>query len=377
MKGTSSTSSLRQRRVGQHWEIVCAWLLACLPAIGACHKSSPSGMMTLLPDGSMDVRVVTDGSVRVTVGSNDCPTVTATVGPATARIGEHVMVSAQASDDDPGAQLTYKWTAANGTFASATAISTTYTCPTVAQAGPQVLTVTVSDGKCAVMRTVTVFCDALVADAGSGGSGGAGGANDGGTAGVSGSMGGAGGAAGSGAGGSGAGGAGGACAGNDPTRCEGDLCNQCTSGVPDGGTDLCDDNPQGCFNCDPAVSGCDMYTSDADRTRCQALYVCVRDNHCTVNLDTSGTQPSLDPSPCYCGNADKTACFAGNSPPIGPCVKQFTDAAKSTSAADVNSRFVDPRYPIGGAINLVICRATACGRYIPVPSNPNPSCPLW
>ena len=142
-------------------------------------------MTTPHPDASY--ATVTDGSVQVTVTGDDCPTVTATAGPATARVGSHVLVSAQASDDDPSAQLTYNWSAAAGSFSNATAMSTAYTCPGASQAGPQVLTVTVSDGKCSVMRKVTVVCDALVvADGGSGdgstpeagsGAGGAGGAN--------------------------------------------------------------------------------------------------------------------------------------------------------------------------------------------------------
>ena len=373
MKGTSSTSSLRRGVLGVRRGAACAWLLACLPAVGACHKS-PSPVTMPQPDGSI-YNTVTDGSVRVTVTGDDCPTVTATVGPATVRVGSHVTVSAQASDDDPGAQLTYRWSAAAGSFGNATAISTTYTCPGAAQAGPQVLTVTVSDGKCSVMRQVTVTCDALVVtDAGSGSGGSSG---DAGTAGTSGGMGGAnggGGGAGSGAGGaggSGAGGAAGACAGDDLTRCEGDLCNQCTFGVPDGGADLCDSTSQGCNNCDPTVQGCDSYTSDADRLKCQALYVCIRDNHCTVNLDPSTV--NLDPTPCYCGTTGQSACLAGTAPANGPCVKQFTDAAKSTTATDVNARFIDPRYPIGGAVNLVICRATACGRI----NTTQASCPLW
>ena len=286
MKGTSSTNSLRRRGVVLHRGVRCAWLLACLPAVGACHKSSPPGMMTLLPDGSPDVAVVTDGSVRVTVGSNDCPGVTATAGPATARVGSHVTVSAQASDDDPGAQLTYKWTAAAGSFASATAINTTYTCPGAAQAGPQVLTVTVSDGKCSVMRTVTVLCATRWSPTPAAAAAAARAtvappecpagqaervARQGQERGEAGPV---------------------ARAAPAPAtiraRCEGDLCNQCTFGVPDGGTDLCDDNAAGLLQLRfGELRTATLLTSDADRTKCQALYVCVRDNQCFRDLGTA------------------------------------------------------------------------------------------
>jgi len=366
MKGTSSTSSFHRGGFGVRRGVACAWLLACLLTVGACHKS-PSPTTTPHPDASYSM--VTDGSVQVTVTGDDCPTVTATAGPATARVGSHVLVSAQASDDDPSAQLTYNWSAAAGSFSNATAMSTAYTCPGASQAGPQVLTVTVSDGKCSVMRKVTVACDALVVtDAGSGdGSTADAGSGSGGTSGGAGGANGAGGG-----GGSGAGGAGGACASSDPTQCEGDLCNQCTFGVPDGGTDLCDSNPEGCYNCDPTVAGCDLLASDPDRAKCQALYVCIRDNHCVGNFG--------DPMPCYCGTANLLGCEAGTVPPNGPCIKQFGDAAKSTSATDINARLVYNSYPIGPAVNLVQCRAQFCGRANrdpTMPPYPNPPCPLW
>jgi hypothetical protein len=368
MKGQSSTSSLRRRGSMGRRGVACAWLLACLPAVGACHKSSPS-TTTPHPDGSTTNVTVTDGSVRVTVTGDDCPAVIATAGPAITRVGSTVFVGTRATDDDPGDQLTYKWTAAAGSFANPTATNTTYTCPGASQAGPQVLTVTVSDGRCSVMRTVTVSCDALIADAGSDAS------TDAGTAGTSGGAGGAGGRGGSGAGGvggSGAGGTAGACAGNDPTRCEGEVCNQCTFGVPEGATDLCDDNPEGCYNCDPAVAGCDQLTSDADRTKCLTLYVCIRDNHCVGVFGA--------PLPCYCGTADPTGCLDGTVPPNGPCIKQFSDAAKTTSPKEINTHLTDNTLPIGAAVNLVQCRAQFCGRtnHDPsLPPYPNPSCPLW
>lgn len=331
------------------------WLLSTLSILAACggHHAASNAI------DAMQV-VVTDGSVRLEVGADDCPQVTVTASPDVVHVGDHVAVGALASDDDENDHLTYAWTASAGAFANATGSATSYTCP---GAGPQTLTVAVSDGTCTVKRSATITCYAAT-DAGSGG-GGAGGAAGGGAVdgGVD-ALGGQGGA-----GDSGVGGAGGACAGDDPTKCEGELCNQCTFGVSEGGTDLCDSSPEGCFNCDPGTMGCDLYASSGpDLAKCLALYTCVRDNNC---FDSA----NADPFPCFCGINKPRDCLSTNTPATGPCVQQFIDAAKSSDPGTINMRFIDPTYPIGGAMNLAVCRGTFCGRSASM--GKAPSCPLW
>ena len=141
------------------------------------------------------------------------PSVILRVAPTSVRVGGHIAVAADAADDDPTDHLTYLWTATAGSLANATASDTTYTCAGAAAAGPQNITVAVSDGKCTVTRTVSVSCLAL-SDAGPSpgpdtrGAGGLGAAGDG--------TGGAGG--GNAAGGAGGGDAGVLCVG-DPSLC--------------------------------------------------------------------------------------------------------------------------------------------------------------
>src|SRR5205085_2323399 len=136
----------------------------------------------------------------------------------------------------------------------------------------------------------------------------------------------------------------------------GELCNQCTFGVPDGETDFCSDTPEGCFACDPETMGCDLYASSGpDLAKCLALYTCVRDSNC---VDTGGA----DPTPCLCGVGKPRDCLSTSVPATGPCLQQFIDAAHSSDPATINARFIDPSYPIGGAVNLVVCRATFCGK---------------
>ena len=375
-RAESSRGSWHGLHLADRRMVGCASLIGCLTilagGISACSSKSGSPTPVIVNDGSVDKPVdrPTDGSVRVTVSGDDCPRATVTAGPAITRVGGHVTVSALGADDDSMDRLTYAWSAAAGSFASATSATTTYTCPSASQAGPQILTVAVSDGMCVISRSVTVFCDLAVLvgdasvdsvstnDSGAGGVGGVGGTGGGGTGGSGG------------AGGTAMGGAGGACASSYPSECEGMACNQCTFGVGPGEPDLCTNSPTstGCFNCDPNTAGCQLLTSDAARTKCNALYVCVRDSHCTVDEN---------PIPCYCGASN---CFdigfAGT--PNGACAQQVIAAAGTSDSQTISSNFVNPGSPVGAAMNLAICRSTFCGKG-PDPAHPilNPPCSAW
>jgi len=341
------------------------WLLSSLSLVACGRHHTPGNaidaMDVIVPDGGK----VTDGSVRLEVSAEDCPQVTVTASPDVAHVGDRIAVVAIASDDDPNDHLTYAWTASAGTLANPTLATTTYACP---GAGPQTLTVAVSDGVCATKRSATITCYAA-ADAGSGGAGGSGAGGAGGSAGGidAGDAGGVDSAGG--AGGGGMGGAGGSCAGDDPTKCEGELCDQCTYGVADGQTDLCSATADGCFNCDPATMGCDIYASSGPRlAKCYALYTCFRDSHCNV---LGGDLP------CWCGSTPNSQCVSGAAPATGPCVQQIIDAAESSDPGTINARFIDPTYPLGGAFNLAYCRAQSCGRSGDSADPQHPSCPLW
>ena len=121
---------------------------------------------------------------------------------------------------------------------------------------------------------------------------------------------------------------------------EGDACNKCTA-----------------ENCIPDTDGCDikLLGTDAKQQACWALYCCVRAKRCT-----DGTGDAGDPLRCWCGTANSDKCEMGLEAPNGPCAKEYSVAAESTDPAKIFVRFVDPHYAIGGADNLVICRATFC-----------------
>ena len=75
---------------------------------------------------------------------NHPPTVRARCEPCTVEIGKTSTVTGDAQDPD-GDQLTYRWTAPTGTFASPTMRQTPWTAPM--QEGPVPVTITVDDGK--------------------------------------------------------------------------------------------------------------------------------------------------------------------------------------------------------------------------------------
>ena len=131
------------------------------------------------------------GSVSVNGSINVCPTVDSlTANPSEATVGSGLLLAAFASDLDQGPQaLTYAWTTTGGTLSQATSANPTLICTA---AGTVNVQVTVSDGDCSDVASVTVTCSpAPVIDAGAGGSSstGAGGAPAGGATGVGGTTG--------------------------------------------------------------------------------------------------------------------------------------------------------------------------------------------
>jgi hypothetical protein len=76
--------------------------------------------------------------------SNRSPSVTASCSPCTVTTGQTSTLRAAATDPD-GDSLTYRWTAASGTFSASTASSTTWTAPN--DAANVTVTITVQDGR--------------------------------------------------------------------------------------------------------------------------------------------------------------------------------------------------------------------------------------
>jgi hypothetical protein len=304
--------------------MMATWLTA---SVGACRVAA------LYPtrDGSTSILVPDDagfGSVKTAVSADVCPQLVVSAAPADARIGESLHVTAQVVDPDPGAAITFRWSSAAGSFADATIAETDYACPGRDQAGPQRLSVTVSDGACEVTRTLSVACFAL-ADGG------------GPTSTVD-----------------AAGDAGPACVqAGDPTICEGDACNSCTF-------DNCDTLAAVNARGGVPIAGCDIYVTEAQQQLCQRAYACMRDSHCMQNSD---------PRRCWCGSADTEACETGAVQANGPCRQAISDAAGSTDPVLIDLRLTDPVFPIGGAVNLATCRSVSCSV---LSDPPSPVCRL-
>ena len=137
-----------------------------------------------------------------------------------------------------------------------------------------------------------------------------------------------------------------------PSHCHGADCEQCT-------TD----------NCFPATDGCDQIADPTDKQLCENLYTCLAaPTHPGTTVPGTCTTQG-DPLQCWCGT-NPTTCVTSNTPPTqanGPCLQQIFAAAKSTDAATIKLRFIDPNFPLGRAVNLTSCRGSFCSVECSVP----------
>ena len=299
------------------------------PAMGAALVVLKLGLVGCERRAVYPIRATLDagfGSLRLAVAGDDCPAVIVTASPAEARIGESIGVRARIDNAAPDGVRTYSWTASASRFADPSAAETTYTCPGRDRAGPQTLTLQVSNGSCTTTQQATVSCYAL--------------ADGGGPATTQDPD-------------SGAGEVGAPCAHGEPTTCEGDLCNQCT-------TDNCPTLANVTIQGGTPTAGCDIYLTVEQQAQCQRLYACMRDRGCVRNND---------PTVCWCGAVDPERCETGQEPAGGPCLQEIIAAAGTTDPTLIELRLTDATFPIGGAINLVSCRSVACSA-LSDPANP-------
>lgn len=121
---------------------------------GAGGARADAGTDATVGDAGGGDVAANDAPVKINVTVDRCPTVLAAASPSMTTLDKAVAVDATADDPD-GDALTYAWTAPTGTFAMATAASTTYTC---AKAGDVMLTVTVSDRRCDGQAAIPFTC---------------------------------------------------------------------------------------------------------------------------------------------------------------------------------------------------------------------------
>lgn len=340
-----------------------------------------------------------------------CPVLRSYVAaPMSAAVGASMKLSATAVDAD-GDPITVTFTglssATVGTLVTAPPVAgssptATFTC---AAPGSATITIAASDGRCKATGTVVLTCAGTTGAGGTAGSGGAvgsggvagsggapgsggvvgsggvlgsggagtggvvasggsvgtggeapgtGGAGTGGVVASGGSVGTGGAAPGTGGAGTGGAGTGGTAGGNGsgggggaggapmclgPAECVSDACSQCTSD-----------------NCISDTDGCQIFpTGSQDHALCEAAYACFTDpvNNCTIQGD---------PLKCWCGT-NPTTCLTDNSPPTqanGVCLQQVFAAAKSMDAPTIRLRLGDNGFPLGGAVNLTVCRGGFC-----------------
>jgi len=259
------------------------------------------------------------GAVFIEAGFDNCPSAAIEVSPSTAKIGEAVSLTGSATDADRD-PLTFSWKASGGTLGSTSAQETTFTCT---DSGPATLTLSVSDGVCTTMQSVSVFCLAM---------------QDGGAAGNTGSAGGTGAGGSTGTGGSGSGGTSGGvntCPGAEPTHGS-SACPACTVAN-------CSLGPTG-------TDGCCGLASPADQVLCEAAVACFAGNNCTL---------SGDPVGCFCGTS-ATSCYTVKGAANGPCVAPVVAAANSSDPTVIKGKFTASTNPLGRAVNLLNCWGSSC-----------------
>jgi hypothetical protein len=342
---------------------------------------------------------VATGTVIIKGTLNNCPTLSTLIAaPATVAPGGTINLSATAADAD-GDALSYSWTAAGGTFGSASAASTTFMAT-----GEQAVTITVTDGQCTDAATVAVFfngtvssqvcgngileageqcdppgatcsatCQTIVSGAGGTGgtaaggtggtaAGGTGGTAAGGTGGTA--AGGTGGTAAGGTGGTAAGGTGGTAAGGTGGTAAGGTGGTAaggTGGTAAGGTggsdDLsvrtaacvtCEEGGIGTGDCEASIGCSHITTGAADIALCEALDKCMRQSGCWSN----------NPLECLCGTAIGTACAgpAAN----GVCKAQVIAATKTTDPVANGTLFYSLNVPAGFATQRAACDHDVC-----------------
>ncbi|HEY2405174.1 MAG TPA: hypothetical protein VGI10_04185 [Polyangiaceae bacterium] len=342
--------------------------------------------------------VTTRGNERFDSTFNTCPEITQlAVAPLAIDAPGKINVSAGATDVD-GNTLTYAWTATGGSFDAPTAQVTKYNC---SAAGPQTLTISVSDGQgCVSAVTADVLCtSAAVCGDGVVGAGEACEPPAGSVA--QGSA---------------------TCQGtNDPHPCQlrvascgdgfvetGETCDPPAAGTCDTTCHsiICGDGivspGEGCeppntatcgLNCQPrpVVCGdgfieppetCDPPTADGtcnaqcqgvppctactgancsllatgctNVAGCSTVLACIESTDCAKNSTRNGAE-------CYCGAAvDDDTCFSPDpTAPQGACKAVF-DAAVPGGPLAVGAAFFDTSKSVGAAIQETVCRLNNC-----------------
>lgn len=321
-------------------------LRACFATGGACAALALAacGPRTYpIHDVLTDVVVDARGALEVTASFNRCPTLTLNVSPATANVGQSIMVTGAGVDPD-GDPLTYSLDANSGYFNDPSSSHTSFVCTTP---GPVQITLTVSDGSCKMMQSIPIFC--LGTEDGGAGLG-TGGMGTGGMNGGGGGMKGGGGA--SGASGGGMGGAAG------PTNtCPNEPTNGIVpaGGAPDSGGATCDDCTVANCSLGPPpnfTDGCCGLPDPGDQLLCEAAALCFASptNQCTIGGDATN---------CFCGTSG-AKCFATPGLANGPCVAQVFAAAKSMDPPTIHTVFTSAVTAIGRAVNLLGCQGVLC-----------------
>lgn len=365
---------------------------------GSANFDVVAGQTTAVWVALQCTEIDNNGGADVTAEVNICPEITRmTVAPLTTEVGNQIAVSATATDND-GDTLTFAWSSNNGSFADSGAMNTSYACTLV---GVDTITVTVDDGQgCTDAKSYDVNC--LAAGVCGNGTLEVGeGCDDGNLI------------PGDGCNeicreeicGNGILDAGEEC--DDGNLEAGDECDAqcrlegCGNGIVNPGEQCDDGNNVPCDGCDgqcrietcgngrqECEEACDdgnMIPGDGCEPDCTLSPTCADcENEKCVNYGGENLVAACDdednnglcrafvqcaqandcafehPNKCFCGTVSEMMCMVpGNA--NGPCIPETQAAAGGIDNPEqIATRFLDPMYPIGDAVALLLCNKERC-----------------
>ena len=99
----------------------------------------------------------------------------------------------------------------------------------------------------------------------------------------------------------------------------------------------------------PNTDSCCALESSNDRLLCAMVYACFVEQGLYVDRRSDGRVSA--------GLPGRPAIQVA---PNGPCVSEVEQAAKTVDPAMIQNRWVSSTFPIGRAVNLVVCRGSFC-----------------
>ena len=111
-------------------------------------------------------------------------------------------------------------------------------------------------------------------------------------------------------------------------------------------------------NCDVTTTGCQSIADAADRRLCEDLYACFSESGPRLHQSGRPSEVLVRDEPHDLHHRQ----LGTDKGELGSAPSWFSAAAKTEEASEIRYRFLDPKFPLGRAANLVVCRGGFCGK---------------